>query len=189
MRRSLRRFVEKHQVLGAQRDRGVGSLTPIAQAGDGNRSAAVTGCEIDDRAAGKELNALPLQPGLQGSNERIVLIENSPLHAGQRLDTGEFLHEPVQIALSWLGSIMFDLFFRANAENDKYARHVRSSSGVAVFVAERADADHWVRANAAGPVVKVDDASGRTDNRSSGMQIRLAGAIWSRRDDVGSRWP
>jgi hypothetical protein len=43
----------------------------------------------------------------------------------------------------WLGSLMFGLFFTEGAENDKYARQLRSSAGVAVFVAERADPAHW----------------------------------------------
>ena len=45
----------------------------------------------------------------------------------------------------WIGGIAFDLFFKAASENDRYARQLRSSSGVAVFVSERADRDHWVR--------------------------------------------
>jgi hypothetical protein len=45
----------------------------------------------------------------------------------------------------WIGDIAFDLFFKAASENDRYARQLRSSSGVAVFVSERADPDHWVR--------------------------------------------
>jgi hypothetical protein len=45
----------------------------------------------------------------------------------------------------WLGPIAFDMFFKAASENDRYARQLRSSSGVAVFVSERADRDHWVR--------------------------------------------
>jgi hypothetical protein len=40
---------------------------------------------------------------------------------------------------------MFDLVFRADAENDKYARHLRTSAGVAVFLAEREDHEHWTR--------------------------------------------
>jgi hypothetical protein len=44
----------------------------------------------------------------------------------------------------WLGSLMFGLVFTEGAENDKYARQLRSSAGVAVFVAERADPAHWV---------------------------------------------
>ena len=38
----------------------------------------------------------------------------------------------------WIGSPFFPLLFRANSENDKYARHVRSSAGIAVFVTEGA---------------------------------------------------
>jgi hypothetical protein len=39
---------------------------------------------------------------------------------------------------------MFDSFFTEKAENDKYARHVRSSAGIAVFVSEVDDKTHWV---------------------------------------------
>jgi len=47
-------------------------------------------------------------------------------------------------APSWLGDLMFSLFFTEKAENDKYTRHLRSSAGVAVFVAAREDKAHWV---------------------------------------------
>ena len=50
---------------------------------------------------------------------------------------------------AWLGPHMFDWFFRAAAENDKYARQMRSSAGVAVFVSQRADPEHWVLAGRA----------------------------------------
>lgn len=49
-------------------------------------------------------------------------------------------------APSWLGPSMFDWFFRADAENDKYAAHLRSSSGVAVFVSQKDDREHWILA-------------------------------------------
>jgi nitroreductase len=49
----------------------------------------------------------------------------------------------------WLGSLMFDLLFHERAENEKYARQLRSSAGVAVFVAEAEDAAHWVEAGRA----------------------------------------
>lgn len=44
----------------------------------------------------------------------------------------------------WLGEILFGLFFTETAENDKLAKQMRSSAGVAVFVAERPDPAHWV---------------------------------------------
>lgn len=50
---------------------------------------------------------------------------------------------------AWLGPIMFDRFVDAQSENEKYARQLRSSAGVAVFLSERADKDHWVRAGRA----------------------------------------
>jgi hypothetical protein len=45
----------------------------------------------------------------------------------------------------WLGPPMFDLTFTAAVENEKYARQVDSSTGVAIFFGERDDRDHWVR--------------------------------------------
>lgn len=45
---------------------------------------------------------------------------------------------------SWLGSLLFDFFFTPKKENDKYARHVRSSAGIAIFVADDASPAHWI---------------------------------------------
>lgn len=45
----------------------------------------------------------------------------------------------------WLGPTLFNATFKPKAENDKYAGHIRSSSGLAVFVGEREDPDHWTR--------------------------------------------
>jgi hypothetical protein len=44
----------------------------------------------------------------------------------------------------WLGSFMFDMFSSAKAENEKYAKQIRSSAGIAVFVSEANDKAHWV---------------------------------------------
>jgi hypothetical protein len=44
----------------------------------------------------------------------------------------------------WLGPLMFDLVFKPHTENDKYARHIASSAGVAVFVAQQDDPEHWI---------------------------------------------
>jgi nitroreductase len=46
---------------------------------------------------------------------------------------------------SWLGPIMFDLAFQMESENDKYARHLRSSAGFAVFIADEAGREGWMR--------------------------------------------
>jgi hypothetical protein len=51
---------------------------------------------------------------------------------------------------AWLGPTFFDLAFRAASENDKYARQMASSPGVAVFVGQREDHEHWVLAGRSG---------------------------------------
>jgi nitroreductase len=50
---------------------------------------------------------------------------------------------------AWLGPAFFDLAFKARAENDKYARQIASSAGIAVFVAQKEDHEHWVLAGRA----------------------------------------
>lgn len=44
----------------------------------------------------------------------------------------------------WLGLRAFDAFVTAKSENEKYARQIKSSSGVAIFVGAKADREHWV---------------------------------------------
>ncbi len=46
----------------------------------------------------------------------------------------------------WLGSPLFGLFFTPKSENDKYAKHVRSSAGIAIFISEATDKAHWIEA-------------------------------------------
>jgi len=45
---------------------------------------------------------------------------------------------------AWLGELAFGWFFTTKGENDKIARQVRNSAGIAVFVGESADKAHWV---------------------------------------------
>ena len=46
---------------------------------------------------------------------------------------------------AWLGDLAFGWFFTAKGENDKIARQVRNSAGIAVFVGQTADKAHWVK--------------------------------------------
>jgi len=46
----------------------------------------------------------------------------------------------------WIGSFMFDWFFTAEAENEKYLDHIKSSAGVAVFASAEDDTKHWIEA-------------------------------------------
>ncbi len=45
---------------------------------------------------------------------------------------------------AWLGELAFGAFFTPKSENDKYARQIRSSAGIAVFVGQTPDKAHWV---------------------------------------------
>lgn len=49
----------------------------------------------------------------------------------------------------WLGAMLFDRVFTASSETDRYARQIASSAGIAVFVSDRDDRDHWFRAGRA----------------------------------------
>lgn len=44
----------------------------------------------------------------------------------------------------WAGSLLFGFVYTESAEKDRYAAQLRSSSGIAVFVAERESPAHWV---------------------------------------------
>jgi hypothetical protein len=45
---------------------------------------------------------------------------------------------------AWVGRLMFGMFFTPKSENDKYARQLRSSAGIGVFIGDAVDAGHWV---------------------------------------------
>ncbi|MHB1123869.1 MAG: Acg family FMN-binding oxidoreductase [Ramlibacter sp.] len=65
----------------------------------------------------------------------------------------------------WLGSPLLDLFLTADAENDKYARHVRSSAGIAVFASERNHPQQWI---------EVGRAFERFALQAAAMNVRTA---------------
>lgn len=46
---------------------------------------------------------------------------------------------------AWAGDLVFNAVFTKKAENDKYRDHIRSSAGIAVFIGNKADPDHWMR--------------------------------------------
>jgi hypothetical protein len=73
----------------------------------------------------------------------------SPRHA---IETGDGLYSVASgnpALPEWLGPRAFDMLVTAERENDRYASQLRSSSGVAVFVAQRDDREHWVLAGRA----------------------------------------
>lgn len=89
-------------------------------------------------------------------------------NGGQAVRTGDGLFSGSSgnpTAPSWLGNLMFDLFFTERAENDKYARHVRSSAGIAVFVSDLEDKNHWI---------EVGRAFQRFALQATAMDVRTA---------------
>jgi hypothetical protein len=69
--------------------------------------------------------------------------------ASEALRTGDGLFSGASgnpVMPQWLGSRLMDLFFTPQSENEKYARQIRNSAGIAVFVSERNDKAHWVEA-------------------------------------------
>ncbi len=67
--------------------------------------------------------------------------------ASEALRTGDGLFAGASgnpVMPRWLGSRAMDLFFTPKSENEKYARQIRHSAGMAVFVSERSDEAHWV---------------------------------------------
>lgn len=65
----------------------------------------------------------------------------------QALRTGDGLYSVASgnpALPDWLGPLAFDWLSSARSQNETYARQIRSSAGIAVFAAERADPAHWV---------------------------------------------
>jgi nitroreductase len=65
----------------------------------------------------------------------------------QALQTGDGLYSVASgnpALPEWLGPRAFDWFSTAKAENDAYARQIRSSAGIAVFVGAGEAPAHWV---------------------------------------------
>lgn len=70
----------------------------------------------------------------------------------QAIDAGDGLFSALTgnpITPAWLGPFLISMFFSATAENEKYARQIDSSAGIAVFVSQRDNPEHWVLAGRA----------------------------------------
>lgn len=67
----------------------------------------------------------------------------------QALDHGDGLFAATSgnpVVPGWLARPLFGAFFTPEAENEKYRDHIRSSAGVAVFIADAEGPEHWMRA-------------------------------------------
>jgi nitroreductase len=73
----------------------------------------------------------------------------SPGHA---IETGDGLFSVASgnpALPEWLGPRAFDMLVTAESENDRYAGQLRASSGLAVFIGQRDDREHWALAGRA----------------------------------------
>merc|ERR1711991_113698 len=69
-------------------------------------------------------------------------------NARQAMATGDGLYTAASgnpTMPGWLGPLAFSLFFTKGAENDKYARQIETSSGLAIFFAEQEGPQGWVQ--------------------------------------------
>ena len=70
----------------------------------------------------------------------------------QAINTGDGLFSATignPVLPAWLGPIMVELLFKAADENEKYVRQIAASAGIAVFVSQKDDPEHWVAAGRA----------------------------------------
>jgi len=46
---------------------------------------------------------------------------------------------------TWIGRAAFSHFYKKNTEDPRYAQQIRTSAGVAIFIGDKADKNHWVK--------------------------------------------
>ena len=72
-------------------------------------------------------------------------IRFNPLQA-LRTGDGLFTRCSGQVVVpTWIGRAAFRSFYRKESEDQRYAQQLRSSAGLAIFVGDEADKDHWIR--------------------------------------------
>lgn len=72
--------------------------------------------------------------------QRGALYQAIPLRQSTRS-----VYDGQPVAPDWIGATLFRSFFTKQAENQKYTDHIRSSAGIAVFVADHDDPKHWIK--------------------------------------------
>lgn len=122
-------------------------LAMLQRAGTGNNVRVVL---LTDRAAMEQVLEYVIQGNTAQMNDCAFVEELKAwirFSGSDAVRTGDGLYSASSgnpSVPSWLGSLLFGLFFTPKNENDKYAKHVRSSSGIAVFVSERESPAQWI---------------------------------------------
>ena len=121
-------------------------------------AAKVTGCElvlVTDRERIEQVLELLVAASTSQIASKAYVEELRTwmrFNATQAIHTGDGLYTACTgnpTLPPWLGQALFGLFLSAKSENDKLARQIRSSAGLAVIVSEHDDRAHWVRAGRA----------------------------------------
>jgi len=79
------------------------------------------------------------------AQELVAWLRFSPARA---VETGDGLFGACSgnpVLPEWIGPTLFGRVFRKGSENDKYRDQIRSSAGIAVFVGDGADPEHWIK--------------------------------------------
>lgn len=122
-------------------------LALLERAGTGNGVRVVL---LTERAAMEQALEYVVQGNTAQMNDRAFVDELKAwirFSGSDAVRTGDGLYSASSGNPSmpaWLGSLLFGLFFTPQSENDKYAKHVRSSSGMAVFVSDAESPAQWI---------------------------------------------
>lgn len=123
-------------------------LALLERAGNGNGVRVIL---LTEREAMEKVLEYVVQGNTAQMNDRAFVEELKAwirFNADDAVRTGDGLYSASSgnpSVPSWLGSLLFSLFFAPKSENDKYAKHVRSSGGIAVFVSEAENPAQWVQ--------------------------------------------
>lgn len=131
-----------------------GRAAPAADLVELERTAAMPGVSlalITDRARVKQVRDLVLAGNEDQMNDPAFMHELKQwirFNPRSAMASGDGLFSAASgspVLPTGLGRIALDRLFSVAEENQKYARQIDSSAGVAIFLGERPDHDHWIR--------------------------------------------
>ncbi len=86
---------------------------------------------------------------------------------------------------TWLGDLAFGWLFSTKDENEKYARQIRSSAGIAVFVGLSADKAHWVEVGRCYERFALQATALGIRNAFLNQPVEVASVRWPFADALG----
>lgn len=135
-----------------------GRAVPVADLARLERAARVDGAELlvltEPAMMARVLELILAANAAQVADPAFAAELKSWLRFNARaaIDTGDGLYAAASgnpTLPDFLGGFMFDRLFTVSAENDRYARQVRSSAGLAIIHSDRDEPAHWIQAGRA----------------------------------------